>query len=270
MTAEPGNIAWAGLTHPGKVRPNNEDAFLALAFSGPEVRRLGKMGEASLEEQDFIMAVSDGMGGAKSGEFASRIAVDKITRLLPRSFPFRAQGLTSGFIDILAELFSSIHGELLNLAKYYEECEGMGATLSLGWITPGRLLFGHIGDSRIYHLPMTGRMQQITQDHSYVGWLRRQGKLTEREARIHPRRNVLNQALGSGHQFVEPQFGAVVCEQGDRFLFCSDGLIDGLWDERIEEFLRFPTPELATQTLLEQALENSGRDNLTALVVEVG
>ena len=270
MIPELGNITWAGLTHPGKVRSNNEDSFLALGFSGPEVRRLGKTGQASLNEQDYLMAVSDGMGGAKSGEFASRIAVDKITRLLPRSFPFRAQGLTSGFIDILAELFSSIHGELLNLAKHYEECEGMGATLSLGWITPGRLLFGHIGDSRIYHLPAGGVLRQITQDHSHVGWLRRQGKLNEREMRLHPRRNILNQALGAGHQFVEPQLGSVLCETGDRFLLCTDGLIDGLWDARIQEYLGLPTPELATQRLMEQSLENSGQDNTTALVIEIG
>lgn len=270
MTQGPGKIAWAGLTHPGRVRRNNEDSFLALAFSGPQIQFLGKTGDAALDEQDFVMAVSDGMGGAKSGEFASRIAVDKITRLLPLSFPFRAQGLTSGFMDILAELFSAIHAELLTLAKFYEECEGMGATLSLGWVTPGRFLFGHIGDSRIYHLPIGGPLRQITQDHSHVGWLRRQGKLNEREMRQHPRRNILNQALGAGHQFIEPQFGSVLCEAGDRFLLCTDGLIDGLWDARIEEYLRLPTPELATRTLVEQALENSGQDNTTALVVEIG
>jgi len=270
MTQGQGNIAWAGLTHPGRVRRNNEDSFLALAFSGPQIQFLGKTGEASLTEQDFVMAVSDGMGGAKSGEFASRIAVDKITRLLPLSFPFRAQGLTSGFMDILAELFSAIHAELLTLARFYEECEGMGATLSLGWVTPGRFLFGHIGDSRIYHLPIGGPLRQISQDHSHVGWLRRQGKLNEREMRQHPRRNILNQALGAGHQFIEPQFGSVLCDAGDRFLLCTDGLIDGLWDARIEEYLRLPTCAMATQTLVEQALENSGQDNTTALVVEIG
>lgn len=264
-----GNMIWAGMTHPGKVRANNEDSFLALAFDAQELRFLGKTGNSSTSAHDFVFAVSDGMGGAKSGEFASKIAVEKITRLLPRSFRYRAQGLSSGFVDILGELYASIHKELLQLAKYYTECEGMGATLSLGWMTPGHFLFGHIGDSRIYHLPKDGKLRQISDDHTYVGWMRRSGKLNEREARNHPRRNVLNQALGAGHQFVEPQFGAVVCEPGDRFLLCTDGLTDGLWDARIEEYLQLGTPEEASQRLIVEAVENSGRDNTTAVVLEI-
>jgi PPM family protein phosphatase len=269
MSETADNLCWAGLTHPGKVRKNNEDTFLALAFDAQELRFLGKQGQASATGQDFVFAVSDGMGGEKSGEFASRIAVDKVTRLLPRSFRFRASGLNSGFVDLLGELFTAIHQELLRLGKYYTECAGMGATLSLGWVTPGMFLFGHIGDSRIYHLPKGGRLKQISDDHSYVGFLRRSGKINEREARQHPRKNVLNQALGGGHQFVDPQFGAVIYEPGDRFLLCSDGLIDGLWDARIEEYLQLPDPAKAVQTLVHESVEGSGRDNTTALVIAI-
>src|SRR5687767_15153672 len=99
------HLRWSGMTHRGRVRPNNEDAFLALAFDGHEVRYLGKVGEASSAGSDFVFAVSDGMGGAKSGEFASRITVEKITQLLPRSFRLSATGLAAGFSDVLAELF---------------------------------------------------------------------------------------------------------------------------------------------------------------------
>ena len=269
MTQLTGNLTWAGLTHPGKIRTNNEDTFLALAFGAQDLTFLGKSGESCTESQDFVFAVSDGMGGAKSGEFASRIAVDKITRLLPKSFRYRAQGLESGFVDILGELYSSIHQELLKLGRYYTECAGMGATLSLGWVSPGRFFFGHVGDSRIYHLPADGPLRQISEDHTYVGWLRRQGKINEREARNHPRKNLLNQALGAGHQFVEPNFGSVICEPGDRFLLCTDGLIDGLWDQRIEEYLRTPNLVEASNILIREALDNSGRDNLTVMTVEV-
>ncbi|WP_051946431.1 protein phosphatase 2C domain-containing protein [Verrucomicrobium sp. BvORR106] len=269
----PQHIRWSGMTHRGRVRANNEDTFLALTFDAHEVRYLGKIGESTLKESDFIFAVSDGMGGANSGEFASRIAVEKITRLLPRSFKFSAQRLVPGFADILSLLFDSIHAELTRMGRVYDECSGMGATLSLGWFTPGWMYFGHLGDSRIYYFPKDGEMTQVSHDHSHVGWLRRQGKINEREARTHPRRNVLQQALGAGHQLLDPQVGAVSCQPGDRFLFCTDGLTDGLWDRAIKELVLDPPAKLQdvpmAQRLVETALAESGRDNITALVVEV-
>lgn len=272
-TTPASQIHWSGLTHVGRVRKNNEDSFLALTFDGHDVRYLGKIGDASLGGGDFVFAVSDGMGGAKSGEFASRIAVDRITRLLPRGFRLSAAGLASGFSDILTELLSAIHADLLKLGFSYEECAGMGATLSLAWLTPEWLYFAHIGDSRIYYLPHDGPMRQLTQDHSYVGWLRRNGQLNEREARTHPRRNALNQALGAGHQFIEPHIGAVGHRPGDRFLICSDGLVDGLWDRNIEELIRNPPAPLVAinpaQRLVDESVTASGKDNTTALVVEI-
>lgn len=269
----PKKIAWSGMTHRGKVRANNEDAFLALTFDAREVRYLGKVGEASLENADFVFAVSDGMGGAKSGEFASKIATEKIMKLLPRSFSSAAQGLSSGFADILTELFNHVHAELTKLGESYSECEGMGATLTLAWFTPGWLYFAHIGDSRLYYLPAEGGIRQLSEDDSYVGWLRRNGKINEREQRTHPRKNVLSKALGAGHQFADPQVGAVGCQPGDRFLLCSDGLIDGLWDHSLDEFVRKRRRDKAkrptAQLLVETAVEESGRDNTTALVVEI-
>ena len=270
-TPRPADVDWSGLTHVGRVRPNNEDAFLALTFDGHEVRYLGKTGRASLGGGDFVFAVSDGMGGAKSGEFASRITVERITRLFPQAFRMSAAGLTTGFSDLLSELILSIHHDLLKLGNSYEECAGMGATLSLGWFTPEWMYFGHVGDSRIYYLPRQGGLTQVTQDHTHVGWLRRQGEINEREARTHPRRNALHQALGAGHQFVEPQIGAVAHQPGDRFLICSDGLIDGLWDRQLEELIRTPPADeknwSPAQRLVEEAVQGSGRDNTTAVVV---
>jgi len=272
-TPPPLDLHWSGLTHIGKVRKNNEDTFLALAIDGREVRYLGKTGHAPLHANDFVFAVSDGMGGAKSGEFASRISVDRITRLFPRAFRLAASGMGTGFSDIITELFSAIHNDLLKLGYSYEECAGMGATLSLCWFTPQWMYFGHLGDSRIYYLPHDGPLTQVTHDHSHVGWLRRQGRINEREARTHPRRNALQQALGAGHQFIDPHIGAVGHRPGDRFLICSDGLVDGLWDRQLEEMLRAPESAGESRSrakrLVEQAVESSGRDNTTAVVVEV-
>jgi protein phosphatase len=267
-------LRWSGMTHRGRVRKNNEDAFLALTFDANGLRYLGKIGEAEMNGADFVFAVSDGMGGANSGEFASRIAVERITRLLPRAFRLGAEGLAAGHQDILDEVFREIHAELLKMGSFYPECEGMGATLSMGWFTPGYMHFAHIGDSRIYHLPTEGGMTQITQDHTHVGWLRRQGKLNEREARNHPRKNVLSKALGAGHQFMDPHLGSVRVDTGDVFLFCTDGVTDGLWDRRLQDMVREPSVAEASlpaaRRIVETAVSESGKDNATAVVVEVG
>ena len=270
----PSDIGWSGLTHVGRVRKNNEDSFLALKFNGHDVNYLGKVGAASLSGSDYVFAVSDGMGGARSGEFASKIAVDRITKLLPRSFRLSAAGMEGGYPDVLEELFGSIHTDLLTLGSSYSECAGMGATLSLCWFRPQWMCFGHVGDSRIYFLPRSGGIRQVTQDHSHVRLARgARGSLNEREARSHPRRNALNQALGAGHQFMEPEIGAVAYGPGDSFLICSDGLIEGLWDRQLEDVIR-TTPvrggeATAAQRLVNAAVENSGKDNATAVVVQI-
>src|SRR5271168_3662055 len=154
---KPASLKWSGCSDTGRVRTNNEDSFLCLQFDGREIFRLGKAGEASLEKNDFTFAVCDGMGGALAGEYASRIAVEKITTLLPRAFQQSASGLNAGFSDVLAELFVQIHRALVFVGGSYEECEGMQTTLSLCWFTPGWMYFGHIGDSRIYRLPKRKR-----------------------------------------------------------------------------------------------------------------
>jgi protein phosphatase len=263
-------VVWSGQSHCGRFRANNEDAFLALCFDAHQVRRLGKAGNASMAEADFVFAVSDGMGGARSGEFASSITVEKVTRLLPRGFRRSAGGTNRGFGEILAAIVAAIHEDLTKMGKSYDECVGMGATLSLGWFTPGWMHFSHVGDSRIYHLPSHGKLTQLSHDHSHVGWLRRTGRINEREARSHPRRNALQQVLGAGTQFMEPQLGAVACHPGDRFLFCTDGLVDGLWDRRIKEVLGASAADCErARALVDEAVECSGRDNVTAVVVEL-
>lgn len=267
-------LKWFSWTDRGKVRPNNEDAFLGLQFDRHEVHHLGKIGEIGMRHKDLAFAVSDGMGGARAGEFASKTTVEKITRLLPRSFQRGAEGLETGFEDLMAELFSEVHDALAYIGSCYEECHGMEATLSLCWFTPGRMYFGHVGDSRIYYLSAhAGAILQLSNDDTHVGWLLRNGKINEREARNHPRRNVLQKSLGGNNQFITPQVGAVAYEPGDVFLLCTDGLFEGLHDSHLLEFLR--SPEAAqpggrlADRLVEESLARNGRDNITAMVVRV-
>jgi protein phosphatase len=174
---------------------------------------------------------------------------------------------------MLEDLFENIHRQLTKLGATYVEGQGMGATLSLIWYVQGWLYFGHIGDSRIYWFSKDGSWRQLTEDHSHVGWLRRSGKINEREARTHPRKNALSQALGAGNQKITPQLGAVSCFPGDRLVLCTDGVIDGLWDRGIEELIRSPPPEYSklnpAQRLVRSAVAQSGRDNASAVVVEL-
>ena len=169
-------LGWSGMTHRGRVRSNNEDAFIALLLDGRQAHHLGKTGEAPADSGDFVFAVSDGMGGAKAGEFASRIALEKITRLMHRRFRPAADSPVAQFEERLLELFNAIHRDITFIGGSYEECKGMGATLSLCWFTPQRLHFAHVGDSRIYRMPAGGQLCQLSHDHSHVGWLRRSGE----------------------------------------------------------------------------------------------
>jgi PPM family protein phosphatase len=269
----PAGLKWSGWTDIGKVRKNNEDSFLGLRFDAHEIHRLGKFGEASIEKHDFTFAVCDGMGGAKSGEFASQIAVEKITTLLPRAFQQSASGMQAGFQDVLTELYTQIHRALVYLGGSYDECHGMQTTMSLCWFTPGWMYFGHVGDTRIYHLPKgKNDIRQLTQDDTHIAWLLRNGRIKNHEARTHPRRNVLQKALGGGNQFVDPQVGAVGYEKGDIFLLCSDGLTEGLYDHYAVDLLRestkFANAE-AAKNLVDAAVRNDGRDNTTAMVIQV-
>ena len=265
------SLKWHGWTDCGRVRPHNEDAFLGVQFDSHEIHYLGKIGEASTGVTDYVFAVSDGMGGQRAGEFASRLAVEKITKLLPRTFKLAAAGLDTGFPDVMTELFGEVHRALAYVGYSYEECVGMETTLSLCWFRPGWMYFGHIGDSRIYYLSRRSeRIKQLSHDDTHVGWLFRNGHINEREARTHPRRNVLQKALGGNNQFVEPQVGAVGYEPGDIFLLCTDGLTEGLYDHHLVEMLRTPGANgNRAQSLVEKAVNNDGRDNTTALVIEI-
>ena len=266
-------LRWFGCSDIGKMRKNNEDSFLGLRFDAHEVHRLGKFGAASTENFDFTFAVCDGMGGAKAGEFASSIATEKITTLLPRAFQNSARGLDAGVADVLEELYEQIHRALVYLGGSYDECHGMQTTMSLCWFTPEKMHFSHIGDSRVYHLPnASNKIKQLTNDDTHVGWLFRNGQINEREARTHPRRNVLQKALGGNNQFVDPQVGTLTCERGDFFLLCSDGLTEGLYDHYLVDILRASAEDNninPAQMLVSEAVKSDGRDNTTALVVRV-
>lgn len=266
-------VSWSAITDVGRFRKENEDAFLALKMDPREVHRLGKYGDADFEDGDFIFAVSDGMGGHNAGEFASRIAVEKITELLPTAFRLEAQGLQRNAPDLLEHLVGEIHQEIQRLGQAYTELDGMGATLSLCWFSGEWMHFCHVGDSRIYLLPESGGIKQVTEDHTHVGWLLRTGRITPMQAKFHPTRNQLTQSLNAKSGTIRPQIGAVGCDPGDRFVICSDGLYEGLSDPNIDYFVRTPPEKFAelkaAEAIVKESVDNSGKDNTTAVVIEI-
>jgi serine/threonine protein phosphatase PrpC len=266
------HLSWSGSSDKGPVRPNNEDAFLGLGIDSHEVRHLGRNGAAATGGDDLLFAVSDGMGGAKAGEFASRITIEKITRMFPRLIRQRIAGTPIAYEAAFAALFAEIHKALQYLGASYEECHGMGATLSMCWFSGHIMHFAHIGDTRIYHLPASGGgIVQLTKDDTHVGWLQRTGQISEREAKVHPAKNRLQKALGAGNQFVDPQVGEVACSPGDRFLLCTDGVTDALFNARIPELLsECPKGSSQARHLVQESISLSGKDNTTALFVAVG
>src|SRR5687767_3211134 len=135
-------LRWSGRTECGPFRPNNEDAFIALQFDAREVHHLGSTGEASTSEHNFVFAVSDGMGGANAGEHASKIAIQEITRQLPKLYHHSEAKHETEFGGVMNELFTRVHKALQQMGRSYEECRGMEATLSLCWFTRTRMYFG--------------------------------------------------------------------------------------------------------------------------------
>ena len=275
MSEERKILKWSAHTDVGRFRSNNEDSFLALQVNGEGVFRLGKWGEAEIGTSDFVFAVSDGMGGANAGEYASHLVAEQMTQLFPKVFQTQAQGMTVYFQDVLNELVTNVHSSLSDMGECYSELEGMGATLSLCWVRSDRLYFAHVGDSRIYHLSKTGSFNQLSKDHTHIAWLKEKGEISDYEARNDPRRNILHQVIGGKTQRLNPQFGELVFESKDRLLICSDGLIEGLMDNALKRMLNFSNPIYEVQSegvapaMVDESVREDGKDNTTALCFEV-
>jgi PPM family protein phosphatase len=261
MTPFPAAISWSAATDRG-ARPINEDVFLLATFDGEGVRFLGKTGESAEMGCDYLFAVSDGMGGTAAGEFASRIVCDALAELLPRQWQReRAPDATLVLPTIVAE----IHRRISALSSVYTECANMGATLTMVWASHGQATFCHVGDSRLYQSRAGGGLVQVTTDDTYVGWMRQQGMIAERDARNHPRRHVLNRSLGSRAPVFEPAMGQIAWGNGDRLLLCTDGVSDALWDAEIGELLVDPLTDASR--MVTACRQRSDGDNATAIIL---
>lgn len=231
-----------GLTDVGRQRSSNEDNY----FEGhPRVP---------------ILAVADGMGGARAGEVASKLAVEV----------FAEMGTDGeGPEQLLEAIVKEANRRIYELAQKDESRAGMGCTLTAAFVGDGEITIGHVGDSRAYRL-RGEQLEQLTSDHSLVEELVRQGKLTAEEAEVHPQRSIITRALGPEPE-VEVDAFTHSAKPDDVYLLCSDGLTGMVQDERIAEILLGRSSlKQAAEALIAAANENGGRDNITVVLFRLG
>ena len=237
-------VVWGATSHVGMLRQQNEDAFLA---------------------QPDVFVVADGMGGHNAGEVASALAIQGMRDAAANGF-----ATVESVVSAINAANSAIH----RASGGPTDQRGMGTTLTAVVplaatdSEPQRMVVANVGDSRVY-LWRDGGLKQVSADHSYVQELLTEGYISTEEARVHPRRNIVTRALGiegdvNADSWVLPML------VGDRYLICSDGLVDEVDDEHIAELLRQTAdPQAAANRLVAAANDNGGRDNVTVIVVDV-
>jgi protein phosphatase len=260
-----------GITHPGNVRKNNQDHFLICALRRSVVVYHTSLPEAGqwsgAERLAFLAMVADGVGGSAMGEEASRLAVAGITEYVTRSMQtyYTADATDdTGFADALVEAAMQVHARICEQTREAGEPRGGSTTLTL-WIGVWpRAYLLQVGDSRCYTL-RDGALTQISRDQTMAQELVDAGVLKRTEVRRTDWAHVLSSSIG-GHQ-TAPVVTRLDQAWGTVGLLCSDGLTKHVPDERIAERLRCMTSaRQACETLLQDALDGGGSDNITILV----
>ncbi len=236
-------MKWACITDTGLVRVLNEDSY-------------------HISPGDCFFSVADGMGGHRAGEVASQMALQLLKQALDRRLK-GGEKADRALVDSIKEANSA----LWELAAGKPEWKGMGTTVTACLKRSGEILIGQVGDSRAYLL-RGNWICQLTEDHSLVQELVKNGSITEEEAFTHPRKNILTRALGAGN-FLDVDLYRYRVLSGDQLLLCTDGLTRYM---RREELLvsinSSPDPDTAVKDLLKKAICAGGADNITIILVE--
>ncbi|MBP1771302.1 MAG: protein serine/threonine phosphatase [Holophagaceae bacterium] len=243
----------AGTTDVGCVRKHNEDSFLADSTLG-------------------LFVVADGLGGHAAGEVASRIVVDTVARFVgetmekDRTWPVEYDPSLSYDGNRLKVALLLSDQAIAEDIRRNPERETMGSTVVAGLFNGPKLTLAHVGDSRAYILGADG-IRQVTRDHSWVAEQVANGILTPSEARVHPFRNVITQALGNGGE-LEVEIQNLELSISERLLLCSDGLSGMIGDKQIWDIVeQAPDLQQAVDSLISAAREHGGEDNITAILV---
>ena len=264
------HIQLLGVTDVGCVRSGNEDCFV--------IQEMGAVRESLNPQhlfdfqgdQDLFAAVSDGMGGAAAGEVASRTALLSLIEHLDEKVADLASATPQQLVTILENGVQMANRHIIQKARELRAHKGMGATITASYIKDGILYLFQIGDSRAYVL-RDNKLHRISRDQSFVGHLVEMGTITEEQAMRHPQRNVILQALGTQEKLKVDVSYLPLCKD-DLVLICSDGLYGEFMPEQLEQHvLDLCHKDLAEglSSLLEEAKEAGGKDNITIIGVKV-
>jgi Serine/threonine protein phosphatase len=243
-----------GMSHVGRQRQHNEDAYL-------------------VDQKVNLFLVADGMGGHAAGEIASQMAVDSIAEFILQTvedegtWPHAYDEHLKRSTNRLMAALKLANTRVLDAMRKDARLRGMGTTVVASLVDENTVSVAHVGDSRAY-MVRDAQLSRITNDHSWVFEQVQAGMLTEAEAEKHPLRNVITRALG-GALSVTPEANEIECRSGDVFLLCSDGLTGMVPDDEILRVLtEHEDLEKACESLINLANERGGYDNITAVLLK--
>ena len=243
------------LTDVGKVRTIDEDSILAADLS---------FGVNSENSKFLLLAVADGMGGHAKGEEASKIALNAIARAV---IPELSND--TPFTELLEKGIQNANQDILDYTAKYPESSGMGTTSVCAVVKGNEVHLANVGDSRAY-VVSDDEIRGVTKDHSYVQALVDEGKITQAEAREHPKKNIITKAVGISPS-VEVDKSILTLGSDESLLLCCDGVIAHLTDEDIHKIINdSPDPQSACQKIVDTANERGGSDNISLIILSAG
>src|SRR5262245_6555279 len=267
----------SALSHTGHSRANNEDHYFVTRVGRTLQTLVTNLPTGDVpdfvEEVNYVMVVADGMGGHAAGEVASRMAISALFSLV-LAIPDWILRVDEEYARQIEQrsrtLVQEVGAMLVERGERDPTLRGMGTTLTIARSLGRDLMITHVGDSRAYLLRAT-RLLRLTRDHTYAQLLVDTGQLAGHDVASSRHRHVLTNALGASCEFVQVDTDRLRLEDGDRLLLCSDGLTDLVDDETIASLLQEATRSSdACQRLVQRALDNGGRDNVTAIVAIYG
>ncbi len=230
----------------GKMRSINQDSIFAKVLS----------------DGSAFAVVCDGMGGASTGDIASKTAVDIISQYFLNSYSHNMS--SDDIVKLLNNAIASANGEIYSLSQQNEQLKGMGTTVVAAVVKEQKAVICNIGDSRAYLIG--DDVNQITRDHSVVQTLVEIGKLSPDEARVHPEKNIITRALGVEDTVLTDSY-CININVDDLILLCTDGLTNFVDSKDILDIVKNNVLDNITDQLINQANSNGGKDNITAAIV---